>query len=136
MEIDVTAIVVGMADRLRFFSCSRAEMGEDAGKLSWRWALDAARELAQAGKNLLNDTQLAAFRDYVADFGAWEREEINGWSHEECEALFIQMVAGDARARQSAEDDDRLDEYEENEGGRLFAVVSEVGTSWFYYVGT
>lgn len=136
MEIDVTSIVVGMADRLRFFSCSCAEMGENAGQLSWQWALDAARELREAGKNLFNARQLAAFRDYVADFGAWEREEIDGWSHEECEALLIQFVARDARDRQSAEDDDRLDEYEENEGGRLFAVVSEVGTSWLYYVGT
>lgn len=132
MEIDVTAIVIGMADRLRFFACSRAEMGENAGELSWEWALDAARELREAGKNLLSDTQLAAFREYVADFGAWKREEINAWTDEECEALFIQFVAEDARERQNAADEDRLEEYEEyeeNEGGRLWV---EKGRALYY----
>ncbi len=136
MEINVTAVVVGMRDRLRFFSCSQAEMGEHATKASWAWANVAARELLIAGKNLLQDEHLPEFRNYVRGFGAWEREEIDSWSRLECEAILIQFVAGDARAYLEAEENDELDEYLEREGGRLYETIDSDGArSWYYYVG-
>lgn len=91
MYVDIT---VFFADADPFdFSHSRAEGGADAGPETWAAALAEAAErppLTTAG-------QLAALREHVRGFGAWEPDEIAAWSDVECNALFIQLVSGDMR---------------------------------------
>lgn len=77
------------------FSHSAAEGGQNAGPETW----NAAKEDAKDRKPPLLDTEekLVAFRDWVGESGGWTREEINGWDSVECNALFLQWIAGDVR---------------------------------------
>lgn len=90
MEINITSLLDLPAFNL---SHSRAEGGENAGRNSWQAAMDQAEETA------LLDTpeKLEAFRDWVADTGAWDEDERNAWTPQECNALFLQWIAGDVR---------------------------------------
>jgi hypothetical protein len=91
MEIDITQF---FADADPFeFSASRAERGQNAGPETWANALEEAK----GAPMLKTEDELAAFRSYVEDFGAWSTEEIVAWSPTECNALFVQMVSGDIR---------------------------------------
>ena len=89
MEIDITRFCT--ENDPCDYSASVAELGDHAGKITWKAAL---REAAHAPM-LTTDEQLEAFRDYVAQFGAWTNDEIAAWSPTECNALFIQFVSGD-----------------------------------------
>lgn len=75
------------------FSASRAEMGENAGKITWANAVTEGTNAPM----LTTLGQLDALRDYVRGFGAWDAGHIAGWSDAECNALFIQLVSGDIR---------------------------------------
>lgn len=99
MHIDITEFLTSLRDsRLIYFSASRAEYGEDAAKLTWENAMDRADPESEEYVPLLkNDEELNQFRRHVGGFGAWEKEEIEGWSKHHCEALFIQIIAGDLR---------------------------------------
>jgi hypothetical protein len=94
MEIDITTLATE-SDPFEF-SASIAERGQNAGPETWANAKDEAAE-----RPILSDDQLPDFRDYMRGFGAWEDEEINAWDATECNALFIQMVAGDLREAES-----------------------------------
>lgn len=96
--------------------------------MTWRNAKQYAEKL-----KLLSDDQLPAFRDYVREFGAWDDDEVDAWDDVECNALFIQLVAGDAREYFDAGDAGELVKFLENLGGRFFE--SDSG-EFFYYVGT
>ena len=92
MEIDITDFF-NEADPAEY-SASRAELGVNAGKITWA----AAKERAAVPPQLLDtEDKLDALRDHVKGFGAWSREEIAAWDAVECNALFIQMVSGDMR---------------------------------------
>ena len=94
MEIDITSFVRS-ADPASF-SASRAELGADAGPITWSNAKQEAASTALLGEN-----DLAAFRDWIEGFGAWNREEIDAWSAIECNALLIQYISGDLRELES-----------------------------------
>lgn len=103
MEIDITALV---AERdMSEFSASRAELGNNAAKITWANACDRASE---DDPPLLSTDQLPRFRRYVKEFGAWSEEEIAAWDHGECCALMIQFAAGDVREAQSLTPGDGL----------------------------
>jgi len=88
MEINITSLLeTDMYD----FAHSAAEGGQDAGRNTWNAALKGPRPLLQTPE------EFEAFRDYVKGFGAWEAEEIAAWDENECQALFLQMIAGDVR---------------------------------------
>jgi hypothetical protein len=90
MEIDITSL----ADLNTFpLSHSQAEGGATAGRDTWNASLEQATETA------LLDTpeKLEAFRDWTKDFGAWDDEERAAWTPQECNALFIQWIAGGIR---------------------------------------
>jgi hypothetical protein len=95
MEIDIT----------RFFnesepfeySASIAERGVNAGRDTW----NNARDEGSRSPLLTTAEQLAALREYVKGFGAWDAAEIAAWDDSECNALFIQLVAGDMREMES-----------------------------------
>jgi len=75
------------------FSASVAEMGVNAGRITWDNALGHAKD----SPLLSSEEQLDALRAHVQGFGAWSEEEIAAWSEEECNALFIQLISGDMR---------------------------------------
>lgn len=91
MEINITGIFY--TGQAHLYSASVAELGDDAGKITW------ANALAYANKHRMLDTedQLEAFRQFVKDTGGWTQEEISHWTNHELNALFVQFVTGDIR---------------------------------------
>ena len=88
-DIDVTAIVYDFDPFL--YSASRAEMGDNAGPITWNNAKKDARGLFGDCFNR------EAFDDYFRGFGAWDDEEIAAHSDDEAAALMLQFLAGDWR---------------------------------------
>ena len=113
-------------------SRSQAEAGKNAGPESW---VNAMAEAAESPM-LTTPEQLDALRDHVKGFGAWDADEIAAWSDEECNALFIQRVAGDMREAglDSDPDEEAWQAHESNENGR--GTISR-GTDgeMYYYLG-
>lgn len=90
-EIDLSSL---MSEDMFTYSHSRAEGGENAGQNTWR----AAVKRASTPPPILTDPeQFDAFRDWIADFGAWNEDEIAAWNDAECCALLLQFIAGDVR---------------------------------------
>ncbi len=92
-DVDVSVLI----DEVDPFdlSASRAERGTNAGPETWRNALDAA------SRNALDVPDDAGARQFFAEFGAWDDEEIQGWSKAELDALILQMASGNLRELQS-----------------------------------
>jgi hypothetical protein len=91
MEINITRFV--QENEPSEYSASAMERGPNAGKITWANAL---RE-GTATPLLTTPDEIEALRSYVADFGAWSREEIAAWTQAECNAIFIQLISGDLR---------------------------------------
>lgn len=111
MELDITHMIED-SDEMPMLSGSRAELGNDAGKITWNNSIEYARK-----NPLLHSAEMQEeARDYFADFGAWSREEIAAWSDAELEATVTQYIAGDIREM------DVADDYEE------YRKLQEAGT--------
>jgi hypothetical protein len=91
VEIDITNFV--QANNCAEFSASAAELGHNAGRITW----DNAKREAAESPMLTTAEQFDALRHFMRDFGAWDKTEIDGWDETECNALFIQLVSGDWR---------------------------------------
>lgn len=91
MDIDITQFFTD-ADPFDF-ARSIAETGESAGPDSWNNAMAEAERCSL----LTMPEQVDALRDHMKGFGAWSEEEIVGWTKQECNAMFVQLVAGDIR---------------------------------------
>ena len=126
MEIDITDFV-RTAETHDLFA-SVAEMGQDAGKITWANAL---REANSECWQFVNPDNRDEFEAWVRDFGAWSREEVAGWSLDECNALLIQFIAGYLNELESlcySDDDEFCVDWEEAErlsqkgtiGGNIF----------------
>ena len=91
MELNITSFFLQCAPM--DYSASVAELGPDAGQITWAHAIEDSPE------NMLldSDEKREAFRDFVRSFGAWSDDEIRAWSDVELNALCIQWVAGDLR---------------------------------------
>lgn len=110
-EIDITDFLSDDDASPYEFSASAAELGQCAGKITWRNSMDRAQDNAL----LTTQDQIDALKAYVKGFGAWDDTEIEGWSDQECNALFIQLISGDLRESGLADSDpDEFDwtEYE------------------------
>jgi Arc/MetJ-type ribon-helix-helix transcriptional regulator len=88
MQINITHL---LATDLFPFAHSRAEGGQDAGRDTWNAALKGPRPL------LNTPEEFEAFRDYAKRTGGWTEEEVSAWDENECQALFLQFIAGDVR---------------------------------------
>lgn len=75
------------------YSASVMEVGHDAGKQTWR----AALEDSDGYPLLTTDEDREDFRRYIRGFGAWDADEIAAMTNRELNALCIQMVSGDIR---------------------------------------
>ena len=90
-EIDVTPLFASTG--FNPWSCfnSVANLGPNAGELTWRASQRAASSL------VLSEGQKEAFRDFVRSSGGWDDEEIASWTEAELTALCVQWIAGDVR---------------------------------------
>jgi hypothetical protein len=134
MEINITRFVEN-CDAYDY-SGSVAERGDNAGPDTWNNALTEAK----ASPLLVTDEQLDALREHVEGFGAWSREEIDTWSPDECNAMFIQLIGGDIR--EAGLDADFLDEfdwdqYEERQAAGTVSINLYRGSDnqIYYYLG-
>ena len=126
MEIEITSL---LETDLFPFSHSQAEGGENAGQNTWNAALEGPRPL------LSTPEQIQEFKDWTADFGAWDENERNTWSDNETQALFLQFIAGEVRDTGA----DSLDEmdweaYEEGcEAGRYASHLFKTEDGKIYF---
>ena len=89
MELDVTNIVKEIAPR--DYSASCAELGDNAGRITWQAA-------CEDGRALFGDRfDREAFDAHFLQFGAWDADELAAHTDEECAALMLQFIAGDIR---------------------------------------
>lgn len=131
MELNITRFF--RAAEPSDYSASIAEIGRDAGRVTWQAACDDADDYAL----LDTEEKREAFKAFIHGFGAWSDAEVALWSHTELNALCIQFIAGDIREAglDSAEPD--WAEYEAGAqagryAGRLFlGIDGEV----YYYIG-
>lgn len=116
MEIDVTAIIEG--HELTDYSDSIANSGlQNIGQITWRNAVNAC---AAMDDPLVTSEQQSELREWIADFGAWSRQEIEEMSDNDTCALLLQFIASEGQRYLEAEEEDRLDDYMESEGGNLY----------------
>lgn len=92
MDINITSL---LELDMFTFAHSIAEGGYNAGPDTW----NAAKEDTKDRKPPLLDTEekLEAFRDWIGQSGGWTRDEISAWDSVECDALFLQWIAGGVR---------------------------------------
>lgn len=91
MELNITALYNSMCPR--DYSASVAEIGNNAGRDTWRAACEDSPDFMI----LDTDEKRQAMREHVRTFGAWTDEEINAWTGIELNALLIQCISGDIR---------------------------------------
>ena len=133
MELNITEFFNHA--RPSYYSASCAELGDDAGRITWANAVDAA---GQWPDWLNTEDDREEFRAYVRTFGAWDDGEIAAWSDEELTALLIQMIAGDIR-ESGLQEGTSWEEYEADaEAGRVSSNLYRVeGTGGiFYHIGS
>jgi len=90
-EIDVSCLI---KDVNAFeLSASQLEKGKNAGAETWANAKQAATEHGL-------DLDVPRVKNWFAEFGAWDEEEIASWNKQEVDALVLQYAAGDLRDAQ------------------------------------
>lgn len=131
MEINITGFFY--AGQAHLYSASAAELGEDAGKITW------VNALAHATRHRMLDTedQLEAFRQFVKGTGGWTQEEISHWTNHELNALFVQFVAGDIREGGLSGPFQDWEQYREDcESGLVSGrIFKSDDNQVFYYIG-
>ena len=90
-EIDVSPLLASPGFDPGDCSNSVANLGQNAGALTWQASRRAASAL------VLSEGQKDAFRDFVRSSGGWDDEEIAAWDDAELTALCVQWIAGDIR---------------------------------------
>ena len=90
-EIDVTPLFASPGFDPWDCSNSCANLGQNAGKLTWQASQRAAAALT------LTEGQKDAFRDWVRSSGGWDDEEVAVWTDAELTALCVQWISGDIR---------------------------------------
>ena len=91
MEIDITDWIAQTDPSM--LSGSVAELGPQAGKITWQNSCDAVSDF-----NPLPDADaLQEFREWLKPWGAWSDDEIAAMSDTHLRALCLQWIAGDWR---------------------------------------
>jgi len=91
MEIDVTDFLA--STDCSMLSGSVAELGTNAGRITWQNSIDAVKEF----NPLPDDAALQEFRDWLKPWGGWDDAEIAAMSDEHLRALCAQWIASDWR---------------------------------------
>jgi len=129
MELDITEMVDG-ADDMPCLSGSVAELGKDAGKITW----NNSKAYAAEHVFLTDDDMRQDARDYFKGFGAWSADEIAAWSDLELNALVCQYIAGSIREMEHFDSDEEyLDAARE---GRVSGCLYKGDDGrWYAYIG-
>jgi hypothetical protein len=132
MEIDVTNFFTMAAPS--DYSASCAEIGQDAGRVTWQAAIEDSEYYLMLDSEYSRD----AFKNYVREFGAWDDADIAALSDIELNALFMQFVAGDIREsvfyRESEWDWDAY--YADAAAGRISGrLFLGIDNRIYYYIG-
>ena len=91
MELNISAVWQSIAPM--DYSASCAEIGQSAGRDTWRAACDDSADFPI----LDTEEKRAAFRVFVVNSGGWTESEVSAWSDLELNALCLQWIAGDIR---------------------------------------
>ena len=134
MELNITRFFMEASPR--DYSASMAEIGQDAGRVTWAHAIEDTPDYFL----LDTDEKRESFRAFVRSSGGWTDEEIAAWTDEELNALLLQWVSGDMREPVGFElgtdtTDEQWLEYERQSeqgqvSGRLFKGTD--GQIYFY----
>ena len=129
MELKITSLFKTINPKC--YSASRAELGPDAGAITWNNAIDAAPRL------LKTKDQLQEFAQYMHGFGAWGEAEIKAWSVRECNALLLQLISGDIReADLDTMAPDWIKYQADSEAGRISGrLFCGTDSEIYYYIG-
>lgn len=111
MDIDLTCLITDLEPS--DLSASQAERGRDAGAETWANAVAAGEAFPLA------DLDIAEAKEWAADFGAWDADEIAAWTDAETRALVLQYFAGDLRQLQALAPGDGLGGIDWTEAERL-----------------
>jgi hypothetical protein len=128
MEINITQLFQSDDYTPMDYSASIAELGNNAGKITWNNAMEGPVFLDTPEK-------IEALREYVKGFGAWSDEEIATWNGTECNALFLQFVSGDIREAGLDTDSPDWKEYESNDSINHNIFLGDDGNI-YYYLGS
>jgi len=130
-------------DDLMDFSGSRMEHGDDAGRITWDHCVDYVESGEFA--DVISPDDYDECRDYIRDFGAWDDDEINGWSDTELIALVVQFIAGDLRELVSSDtaiksrtvDCEAYEEYQAGASSEDMCGRAYRGDdgNWYYFLG-
>ena len=126
-DIDVTEI---LACDCSLLSASRAELGEDAGGITWRNCLALAKRVP-----LTTDKNREDIRDHFREYGAWEDKEIDAWTDTELSAMVWQEAASSMREFVDYCDSDLKRYEEECERGRISGRLVLTETTATIYLG-
>ena len=123
MKIDITDLI---SEDLGMFSGSAAELGDNAGQITWRNALEYV-----TGNPIVPNADAA--RDYFESFGAWSADELKAMSDQEINALALQFIAGDVREIEGkcADDNGEIDWQEYGE----LASAGQLPGAYYAYNG-
>jgi len=123
MELDITDFF--NTEEPQQYSASVAEIGNNAGKVTWDNALECSR-------NFVTEENKAEFISFFDGFGAWD--DLEDWPINELNALVIQYISGDIR---EFEDCDGWEDYEDqSEAGRVSGRIHKGDDNRIYfYVG-
>ncbi len=88
-EVDVSAI---WNENCPTLSASAAELGRNAGKITWANCIELAKRLP-----LVTDDNRQDARDHFCAYGAWDEDEIAAWSDTDLSAMIWQEAAADMR---------------------------------------
>lgn len=77
-------------------SNSQANLGPNCARLTWQCATECAEAYERWLESPLADAVEAVKAD-ARETGAWDHEEIEGWSDIECLAYLVQCLASDMR---------------------------------------
>jgi hypothetical protein len=104
---NIVANVARMFESVEPWDCSNNAMnlGENVGQITWHNALSVAEAHARWLETPIADA-CEGMREWAGDTGAWDADEIAGWSAVECLALFVQNVASDLRDHLDADNQD------------------------------
>lgn len=132
MELNITEFFNHA--RPAYYSASAAELGDDAGRITWANAIGAA---SQWPDWLNTEDAREEFRVYMRGFGAWDEAEIAPWTDEELTALLIQMISGDIRESGLQDGKTWPECLSDAEAGRVSGNLYRGDTGGiFYYIGS
>jgi hypothetical protein len=90
LELNITKYFENGANDPYYMSGSVANLGSNAGKLTWNNSLDASDGELLTSEEACQDT-----RDWIRSFGAWSDDEISSYTNTELEAFILQHAASE-----------------------------------------